>query len=259
MHPRTGSLLIIIVIGLCSCAAPKKTAYFSHQGMAEMLSSNQAPRPVIEINDLLSITVSSLSQQASSEFNMPNAIGFTSMSYNSAIAPISGYLVGPDGIIKFPRLGKIKAIGMTTTELEEKLTNMLLEEQSLQKPIVTVRHLNFKVTVLGEVARPSVFNIPNARISLLEAIGMAGDMTIYGRRDNVLLIREESGKKITVRINLNSVDLFKSPYYYLKSNDVIYVEPNSARVTGASRTKEIVPVVFSALSFAVITLDIFTR
>jgi polysaccharide biosynthesis/export protein len=259
MNPRAGTLLIIIVIGMHSCSGLKKTAYFSHQGVAEMTSSNLAPRPVIEINDLLSITVNSLSLQASSEFNMPNAVGFTSMSYNSAIAPISGYLVAPDGYIKFPRLGRIRVIDLTPGELEEKITGMLLEERSLQKPIVTVRHLNFKVTVLGEVARPSVFNIPNARISLLEAIGMAGDLTIYGKRDNVLLIREESGKKKTVRINLNSAELFKSPYYYLKSNDVIYVEPNSARVTGASRTKEVVPVLFSVLSFAVITLDIFTR
>jgi polysaccharide export outer membrane protein len=109
------------------------------------------------------------------------------------------------------------------------------------------------------VAKPSVFNIPNARISLLEAIGMAGDMTIYGRRDNVLLIREENKKKITVRINLNSSDLFQSPYYYLKSNDVVYVEPNNSKVSGASKSREIIPIVFSALSFLVIGVDILRR
>jgi polysaccharide export outer membrane protein len=259
MITRNVSLLIFIVIISISCGSTKKTAYFSQQGAAEITSSSEAPRPMIEINDLLSITVTSLSAQASSEFNIPNSIGFTSVSYSSSVAPVSGYLVGPDGYIKFPKLGRIKAVDLTPNELEDKLTEMLLQEGSLQKPIVTVRHLNFKVTVLGEVAKPSVFNIPNARISLLEAIGMAGDMTIYGRRDNVLLIREENKKKITVRINLNSSDLFQSPYYYLKSNDVVYVEPNNSRVSGASKSREIIPIVFSALSFLVIGVDILRR
>jgi len=113
--------------------------------------------------------------------------------------------------------------------------------------------------VLGEVARPAVLNIPNARISLLEAIGMAGDMTIFGKRDNVLLIREENKKKIAVRINLNSTDLLTSPYYYLKSNDIVYVEPNTAKVSSATKAQNLAPIIFSALSFAVITLDILTR
>jgi polysaccharide export outer membrane protein len=256
---RNASLLILITIVSFSCGSTKKTAYFSQQGPAEIITSSEAPKPIIEINDLLSITVSSLSPAASSEFNIPNSIGFTSVSYSSAVSPISGYLVGPDGYIKFPKLGRVKAIELTPNELEDKLTDMLLKEGSLQKPIVTVRQLNFKVTVLGEVARPSVFNIPNARISLLEAIGMAGDMTIYGRRDNVLLIREENKKKITVRINLNSGDLFQSPYYYLKSNDVVYVEPNNSKVSSASRSREVIPIIFSALSFAVIGIDIILR
>jgi len=231
-------LFLMVIIFSLSCTPTKKTAYFPNQGIAEILSSNQAPKSLIEINDLLSITVTSLSPQASSEFNIPNTVGFTSISYNSAISPVSGYLVGSDGFIKFPRLGRIRVVDITPIELEEKLTGMLLVEGLLQKPLVTVRQLNFKITVLGEVARPSVFNIPNARISLLEAIGMAGDMTIYGKRDNVLL---------------------SSPYYYLKSNDIIYVEPNRARISGATRARDLIPIVFSALSFAVITLDILTR
>lgn len=251
--------IIIISISGLSCGSEKKTAYFATQGTAEMLSSNLAPKPIIEINDLLSITVSSLSPQASNEFNMPNSVGFTSVSYNSTVSPVSGYLVGPDGYIKFPKLGRIRAIDLTPGELEDKITEMLQAEGSLQKPIVSVRQLNFKVTVLGEVARPSVFNIPNARISLLEAIGMAGDLTIYGRRDNVLLIREENKKKQTVRINLNSNDLFKSPYYYLKSNDVIYVEPNSAKLSSTSRGRDIMPIIVSVLSLGVFAYDIFRR
>jgi polysaccharide biosynthesis/export protein len=121
-------------------------------------------------------------------------------------------------------------------------------------PIVTVRMLNYRVTVLGEVARPTVVSVPNERISILEALGIAGDITIYGKKDNVLLIREEKGGKLIKRINLNSSEIFSSPYYYLKSNDIVYVEPNQARIATASRTQQLLPTILSALSFVAIIL-----
>ena len=252
-------LLNYLIVLVSSCANTKKTAYFFNQGTTEITSSNLGPRPAIEINDLLSINVSSLSLLATTSINSLTTGGSTNTSYNSSMVSSTGYLVAPDGYIKFPQIGRIKVVGLTPGELEDSITIKILQLQLLREPIVTVRHLNYKVTVLGEVARPAVFNVPNSKISLIEAIGMAGDMTIYGRRDNVLLIREENNKKITVRINLNSTDLFKSPYYYLKSNDVIYVEPNSAKVTGASRAKDVLPVIFSALSFTVIAMEMLTR
>lgn len=245
-----------------ACANTRKTAYFLNQGNAEMNSSNLAPRQVIEVNDLLSITVTSLSAQSANAFNTPNTSGtasFVAPNYGNAAPQMGGYMVAPDGTIKFPVLGKVKVADLTATQLEDTITRQLLDKQLLLQPIVTVRNLSFKVTVLGEVARPTVITVPNARISLLEAIGMAGDLTIYGKRDNVLLIREEKGKKITARINLNSTDLFTSPYYYLKAGDVLYAEPNNAKVTAASRAKEMLPVIFSALSFSIIALDILTR
>jgi len=220
-------IFAIIITGCISCSSQKKTAYFPNQGTTEMSSSNQGPKPVIEINDMLSITVSSLSAQSNNAFDPPHQSTVTAIGYNTTINPLSGYLVGPEGYVKLPQIGSVMAAGLTPHELEDTITNRLLAKQLYVDPIVDVRHLNFKVTVLGEVAHPSVFNIPNSKVSLLEAIGMAGDLTIYGKRDNVLLIREENKKKITVRLNLNSEDLFKSPYYYLKTNDVIYVEPNS--------------------------------
>lgn len=253
---------ILIMILATSCSNSKKAAYFMNQGNGEMKSSNLSPRQVIEVSDLLSISVTSLSSQTSSTFNTPitsNTTGLTAASYTGAGSQVGGYLVSADGYIKFPLLGKIKAVDLTASELEESITSTLLARQLLLEPIVTVRNLNFKVTVLGEVARPTVINVPNAKISLLEAIGLAGDLTIYGRRDNVLIIREEKEKKITIRINLNSTELFNSPYYYLKAGDVIYVEPNNVKVASASKAKEWLPIVFSALSFSIITLDILTR
>ena len=139
---------------------------------------------------------------------------------------------------------------------KEKIKKMLLDSKQLLDPIIQIRFLNFHVTVLGEVKNPTVLTIPNEKISLLEAIGLAGDLTIQAKRDNVLVIREENGQKIIKRINLNSAELLSSPYYYLKSDDVVYVEPNKARVTSANgNAQQWVPIVVSVLSLGIIVAD----
>lgn len=251
---------VLITILAISCSNSKKTVYFMNQGNAEMIASNLGPRQVIEVGDLLSITMTSKSTKASgTPISTTTNTGYTAASYTGAGSQVGGYLVDADGYIKYPELGKVKAVDLTANELEEKITAALLTGKLELEPIVTVRNLNFKVTVLGEVARPTVINVPNAKISLLEALGLAGDLTIYGRRDNVLIIREEKGKKVTIRINLNSTELFNSPYYYLKASDVIYVEPNNAKMASASKAKEWLPIIFSGLSLTIITLDILTR
>ena len=149
----------------------------------------------------------------------------------------------------------MKAAGLTKEQLKESFIKTLLEKQLLKDPIVSIRFLNFRVTVLGEVRNPTVVSVPNEKISLLEAIGLAGDLTIYARRDNILVIREEDGNKVIKRLNLNSNELLSSPYYYLKSNDVVYVEPNKARVATSGRSQQWIPMVVSGLSLVVIALD----
>lgn len=253
------NLLLMLIIFCSACVNTKKVTYFINQGDAEITATNLPAQPLIQNNELLSISVSSLSSQSSSTFNAPNFTATTAVGYSGMQLNASGYLVSNDGYIKFPILGAIKVTGITETDLETLITKALIERKLLLEPIVTVRNLNFKVTVLGEVGRPTVINVPNEKISLMEAIGMAGDLSIYARRDNVLLIREENGKKITRRLNLNSNDILNSPYYYLKSNDVVYVEPNKAKVASVSRSREILPVVFGALSFGVVLLDRLTR
>jgi polysaccharide export outer membrane protein len=258
---KPGFWLLIAVL-FTNCGSPKKTAYFLNQGNQELLSSNLTPAPVIEVNNLLNIIVTSKSPEATVIFNTLNSGASSSMnsaSYGNSGMQGGGYLVSSEGTIKVPLLGSIKAAGHTTAALENIITQRILTEKLLLEPTVTVRNMSFKITVLGEVARPTVINVPSSRISLLEAIGMAGDLTIYGKRDNVLIIREENDKKITVRINLNNTSLFESPYYYLKANDVVYVEPNKAKVSSASKAKEVLPIVFGALSLTVILLDILTR
>ena len=139
--------------------------------------------------------------------------------------------------------------------MREKITQELTDRKLLLEPIVDVRYLNFKVSVLGEVRDPSVLTIPSEKVTLLEALGLAGDMTIYAKRDNVLLIREEGQITKTHRLDLTTDAIFTSPYYYLKSNDIIYVQPNKSKVASAGRATQWLPVVISVLSLGIIVID----
>lgn len=265
---KTGLLTVrhfsvsLILVGLAlvfgSCADTHKVTYFNSLGEGVIPSSiNPASlEPVIQKSDILSISVSSPDPEGTAMYNAPNAMTLSTTMASGAgnIAPASGYLVNQDGNIEFPGLGNIMVAGLTKQKAKEVITKLLLDNKLLKDPIVTIRYLNFRVTVLGEVSRPTVVTVPNEKISLLEAIGLAGDLTIYARRDNVLLIREEKGSKLIKRINLNNSDLFSSQYYYLKSNDVIYVESNSAKVASASRTQQLLPTILSGLSFVAIIL-----
>lgn len=244
---------------ISSCADVKKSIYFSNQKDTTIVSKNDAPLTYIQTNDLLSIAVSSLNPNASAIFNTPNNSYVSSSSASGINLQSPGYLVNTDGNIQFPVIGNIKVTGLTTTQLKDKITKSLLDQKLLVDPVVVVRQLNFKVSVLGEVGHPTVINVPSEKISLLEALGLAGDVTIYGRKDNVTVIREDNGKKIIKKLNLNSNQLFYSQYYYLKSNDIVIVEANKAKVAGSGRSAYILPIVLSGLSFLAIILDRILR
>ena len=244
--------LLALSLLLTSCVNTRKTTYFNDLGDTRIQSP--APTvPIIHKNDLLSISVSSSNPDASKIFNDPNLSSTTTSTATGTTQQMVGYLVTNDGNFKFPELGTIKAEGFTVKQLSEFMTQTLIDNKLLIDPIVTVRFLNFRVTVLGEVTHPTVITVPNERISILEALGLAGDLTIYGKRDNVLLIREENGEKLIKRIDLNSKDILSSPFYYLQSNDVVYVEPNKNKVASVSNSRLLLPVVFSALSFLTVT------
>lgn len=251
-------LLFIVAINfLVSCTSTKNAVYFYNQPEGVFDNLVPATLQVIIPNDILSITVSSLNPEATLIFNNPTSNTASTGSGN--FTQSTGYLVDQEGFIQFPVLGKIKVAGLTKMELTELLRKTLVDKQLLLDPVVAIRYLNFRITVLGEVTRPMVVAVPNEKISLLEALGMAGDLTIYARRDNVLLIREEQGKRMMKRLNLNSGDIFNSPYYYLKSNDILYVEPNRSKIFSASNTRVILPIVFSALTVVAIVIDRLTR
>jgi polysaccharide export outer membrane protein len=213
----------------------------------------------IRPNDILSIVISSANAEASAPFNLQNNYITRATTVNGSNTESGGYLVNTDGNIELPILGTVKAAGFTKDELRKNIVNLILGTKQLVNPIVDIRFLNYEVTVLGEVNHPTVIPVPNEKISLLKAIGLAGDLTIYGKRENVLLIREENGKKITRHIDLNSSNFFNSPYYYLQPNDVIYVEPNKNKAATAVRNPQILPIIFSALSVVAIVIDRLVR
>lgn len=247
------SFLVVFFL-IIGCTNSRKAIYFNNLSDTTFTSAFVENQLVIQKNDLISISVSSLNPDASMVFNTPNLPTVTTTTANGSTTQMTGYLVSSEGVIQFPVLGTIRATGLTKKQLSDTLVKKLVTKKLLVDPIVSIRFLNFRVTVMGEVARPTVITVANERISLLEAIGLAGDLTIYAKRDNVLLIREENGEKIIRRINLNSNEIFTSQFYYLKPNDIIYAEPNNAKITASSNTRQILPIVLSALSFVAIIL-----
>jgi len=255
-------LPFIIIFCLTSCVQQKQIAYFQKAlNQSDTIAVAQAYIPKIQPGDILAIPIGSLNPVASSFFNpfstMPVTQDNNSTSTQStaavnaapALSPTvaSSYLVDAEGKIELPLLGIIKIAGLTTSAARDTIKNRL--KYYLKDPTVNVRLLNYKISVLGEVARPSVYVIPNETITLPEALSLAGDMTIFGKRDNVLVIRDVNGKKEFGRVNLNTREVYNSPYYYLHSNDVIYVEPSKGRIAQTDKTYQILPIVLSALSF----------
>lgn len=217
---------------LTACTAPKEVLYL--QDIKELKQENIEKGYEVKIHedDLLGIVVNSKEEELALPFNMPMVSYQIGSNYQQP--RVVGYLVDKNGDIDFPFLGKLHVQGLTRMEVTELIKQKLREEDLLKDPIVTVQFLNFKVSVIGEVARPGTFEISGDRITLLEALSRAGDLTIYGRRDRVAVIREENGKRTILYHDLRSSDIFNSPCYYLQQNDIVYVEPNDIR-TGSSR------------------------
>jgi polysaccharide export outer membrane protein len=235
-------LLTASVISLCfsSCSTPKNITYFRDipdTMRRKIVDQSAYNTPVIQPDDILQVTIQTLDPTATAMLNLENnatwpittnAPGPTGV--NTPAANVSGYLVDKNGYVILPLLGKVSVKGKTTDQVRDEIRNKAAE--FYKDPVVNVRFANFKVTVLGEVTRPSTYVMPNEKVTLLDAIGMAGDLTIYGKRENVMLIRDnDNGKKEFIRLNLNDSKVFSSPYYYLHQGDVIYVEPNKSKVT----------------------------
>ena len=221
--------LLLLSLTIFSCASKKDILYYQDlkdgsQEYINYLSSS------IQINDILFIKVSALIPESADPFNLQIN---TSGNINIETYRIQGYLVSQDGTIVFPILGTINLAGKSTTEAQTLIAKMLSDGGYIKEPKVSVRVINSKITVLGEVRNAGTYNYDEQNLSLNQAIGLAGDLSINGVRKDVMIIREVNGVRTYAHIDLTSSDWFSSPYYYVKQNDVIIVNPNDAKITTA--------------------------
>lgn len=227
------SILTASILLLFSCRSPQDLTYFANIPEAQDGVLNGTTNYDIRLvpDDELLITVNSLVPEATAQFNLPLVNGSSSIQTTGKTVSTSSqfrtYTLDSNGDIVFPVLGKLHISGMSITEVRDMLTAQIAK--TVKGPIVQVTLLNFKVNVMGEVQKPSMIEVKRERFSVLDAISAAGDLTAYGKRDGIVLIREENGVKQYHRLRLDDVALISSPYYYLKQNDVIYVEPNNIK------------------------------
>lgn len=223
IKPQKNILMLILgILIFSSCASKKDVLYFNDVNVNEQ-DTTVFSEGRIQTNDILSVIVSSSSPELASFYNT-NQLGSSTL---------NGYLVTIQGVIVLPILGKIEVKGRTLLELEDLIVQKLIDGNHLSNPQVTVRLTNAKFTILGEVKSPGTYTFNEQNISLLQALGYAGDLTINGKRQDVLIIREENNKRTYTTIDLTSKKWFDSPNYYIKPNDIIYVNPNGPKVTSS--------------------------
>ncbi len=257
-------ILFACVLLSTSCISQRKLSYLRDVTAASADSINKTyvsqRENYITQGDQLSILVNALDVEAVQAFNMPVAnvrrLGSRQVS-TSGSSSLQGYWVDPDGCIDFPVLGRLHVEGLTTTMLKDTLTQLI--SRSVKDPIVNVEYLNFYVTVLGEVKNPGRHQVNSQGMTVLEALGLAGDMTIYGKRQNVLVSREVDGKMEFARLNLNDEAIFASPYFHIRQNDVIYVEPNNARSLVSQNIPLYLSVITTLGSMATVIVSLYTN
>ena len=247
MNKRNAIIGIACILAMTGCQSYKQVPYL--QSYEELNNDNYEEIVVNEVNladtpydariqpkDLLTISVNTSDPEAAAPFNLTVQTPLSTLSRNNVTSQpsLQQYLVNNEGMIDFPVIGQLKIGGLTKNEAES-LIREHLKPYLKEVPIVTVRMSNYKISVLGEVARPGTFTISNEKVNIFEALAMAGDMTVYGLRGNVKLVREESnGERRIIGLNLNDRDIIHSPYYQLQQNDILYVTPNKTKAKNAS-------------------------
>lgn len=223
-------LMAMLALALASCNTSKKIVYFQDIQVNRPEAITEARDITVQPKDQISILVSSKDPQLAALFNLPRVqyrVGGSDLQNNNG--EVAGYTLDTEGYIDFPVLGRLYVVGMTKGEIASYIKKRLIDENLINDPVVTVEFMNLYYSILGEVNNPGKYMITKDQITLLEALSMAGDLTIYGKRDAVFVVREEDGQRVTHWVDLRTQDLFHSPVYYLKQNDVIYVQPNKVR------------------------------
>ena len=249
------SLLFVFFVATFSCKV-ERIAYFKDvpdsASIKKVMQTIPVQPAIVHPDDVLNITIQTLDPSANNilnQGNLPvNSGAVTGGSISGSQAVVAGYLISKDGYVHMPYIGNVYVKGMTTEQVRDTITNKIAFY--FKDPVVNVRFANFKVSVLGEVKNPSTFLIPNEKPTVIDALGLAGDITIYGRRDNVMLIRDNEGQKEITRMNLDSSKSVSSPYFFLRPNDVLYVEASASKVqsTDAYRNRNYA-IIAAALGF----------
>ena len=257
MNKRIKRLLFVFgIILFASCVSKKDIIYFQNDEIDQLKVSNSY-KTIIKPDDLLNITITALDIEAVRPFNLAAVTYATSSNSAIGVAQQQSYLVDTNGEIDFPVLGKLKIGGLTRDETINLLKDKLSPDY-IKEPNVNIRIANYKISVMGDVQRPGSYNIPNERITILDALALAGDLNISGQRNNILIIREEGNKKVQYQVDLRSNNVLTSPVYYLQQNDVVYVEPNYAKIQSASANSN-TSLVISISSVLIAILTILTR
>ncbi len=228
-------ILLTLTLLIGSCSGSKKVAYFQNIDSLNLAASRGLYDAKIMPKDQLTITVSTTDPQAASPFNLAVAGAVGNNGQLSSTSNLQGYLVDNEGNIDFPVVGKLHVVGLTKTQCQDLIKQKISPYlAATERPIVTVRMSSYRITVIGEVNSPGVIPVATEKMSVVEALAQAGDLTLYGKRDNIMLIREDAtGAKSSYRLNLNDANLINSPFYYLQQNDILYVEPNGVKAKGS--------------------------
>ncbi|MEY3238535.1 MAG: hypothetical protein RI883_2636 [Bacteroidota bacterium] len=248
-----------MLVQLTACKTREKLVYFQNSGSDSISNIQSNYTPTFKTDDFLSIVVTGEDPEAVIPFNFPVSTVGTSVNNGYTVGNPSshGYLIDAVGNITLPFIGTLKISGMNRIEATDLIQAKLSE--FINNPVVQIQILNYKITVLGDVKNPGTYKIPNERITLLEAIGLAGDLNMTGTRNNVMVIRDDNGKKNEYRVDLTSKAIFSSPVYYLKQNDVVYVEPNSTARTSSTLWRTTAPIFISLTSLVITTIALITR
>lgn len=243
---------ILLILVMSACAPRRDLVYFSNMANATKVTNLQNQEIHIRENDIVDITMNSSSPESNNLFSSNKPISGSTSKRN-------GYQVkvNKDGNVYLPLIGDFKIVGMTIDEAEAGITAAL--RKNVKNPEVDIQIVNFKITVIGEVNKPSTFVMDDTNVNLLEALGMAGDMTVYGKRENVLIIRNEDGQKTMARLNLNNQESMNSPYFYLKQNDIVYVEPDRAKAVEYSSNTRVIPIVVASISAIAVLAAVLLR
>lgn len=267
IYKRNRFILCLLALGallFSSCGTPQNVVYMSNLDSVKytQIQRAQFKQPLIQTDDILNITIQTQDITETSALNQTSlspggaqAAPVAAGAGGAATAAISGFLVNQNGNVEIPILGVVKVAGLTTDEARELVKSKA--SKFYKDPTVQVRFSNYKITMLGEVNKPSTYTMPNEKVTIFDAISLAGDLTIYGKRNNIMLMRDNGDKKDIVRLDLNSSTILSSPYYYLQQNDVIYVEPSKAKAAANNAPR--IQLISIALATATLLVALLTR